>query len=144
MATDALIGIGATLKIANASAVLTSVGEVIEISLPNPQTEDVEATHFASPNRQREWVAGLIDNGEISFSINWVPGNATDDIITEAQASGDARGVEIIIPSGTATSETFTFDALIKGFEKNIPIDDRMTATVTMRVSGAVTQAATI
>ena len=86
---------------------------------------------------------GLIDNGEISFTINWVPGNATDDLLVEAQAAGGARGVEVVIPSGSATSETFTFDAIDKGYEKNIPIDDRMTATASPRVTGAVTQAAT-
>lgn len=144
MATQAAIGLGATLSIENSTAVLTQIGEVIEISLPNPQTEDVEATHFGSPSRQREWIAGLIDNGEVSFSINWVPGGATDDLIVEAQTSGDARGVKVVIPSGTGTSETFTFEAIIKGYEKSIPIDDRMTATVTMRVTGAVTQAATV
>lgn len=84
MATTAQIGLGSTLKIDNGSSVLTAVGEVIEIGLPNPQTEEVEATHFGSPSRQREFIPGLIDNGEIAFRINWLPGNATDTLINGA------------------------------------------------------------
>ena len=142
MATTAMIGIGATLSIENGSATLTQVGEVIEIGLPNPQTEDVEATHFGSPNRQREFIPGLIDNGEAMFRINWVPGNAADTLISQAQTAGVARDIEVEIPSGVATKQKFAFKGIVKGFEKDVPLDDRMTATVTIRVAGAVTQTA--
>lgn len=142
MATTALIGLGSTLKIDNGSAVLTAVGEVIEIGLPNPQVEEVEATHFASPGRQREFIPGLIDNGEIAFRINWLPGNATDTLINSALTAGTSRDMEVEIPSGPATKQKFAFKGIVKGFEKSVPIDDRMTATVTVRVAGAVTQSA--
>jgi len=133
------IGYGAGLWIADDADALTEIAEVISISLPNPQQNDVLATHFKSPGRANEYVPGLIDNGEVTFGINYIAGSATDTLITEALEGGEARDVVVAIPAG-ATFQYFEYSAIIKGFEKEIPIDDRQTATVTMRVNGAVTQ----
>lgn len=140
--TNVKIGYGAQLWIANSSDVLTKVAELIEIGLPNPQVDEVEATHFESPDRAKEYIPGLTDNGEITFGINFVAGSATDTLITEAISSGEVREMEVVVPAG-ASSQTFAFSGMIKGYEKNIPINDRQTATITVRVNGAVTQSAT-
>lgn len=135
------IGYGAGLWIANDSDVLTEIAEVISISLPNPQQNDVVATHFKSPGRANEYVPGLIDNGEVSFGVNYIAGSASDTLINDALEAGEARDVVVSIPAG-ASFQYFEFSAIIKGYEKEIPIDDRQTATITMRVNGAVTQSA--
>lgn len=140
---DVKIGYGAEWWMADETDVLTEMAEVIEIALPNPQTDTVEATHFKSPGRQREYIAGLIDNGEITLSINYIAGSETDLLITAAMTAGDAREQKIVIPS-TAGSQDFTFSGIVSGYEKTVPVDDRQTATITLRVNGAVTQAATV
>jgi len=141
MATDAQIGWGAELWIDNASGTLTEIAEVTGVSLPNPETSEVEATHFKSPNRRREYIAGLIEDGEGTFEINYVPGSATAALITEAQDSGDVRDYKIVIPDGEGTWEV-TGQLIVRRFERNIPIDDRMTASLTVRFTGAKTEAA--
>lgn len=138
--TLAKIGYGATVSM-TLGGTATVLAEVIEIGLPNPQVDDVEATHFKSPDRTKEYIAGLIENGEISLAINWVPGSTDDLAISTAQKAGEAVETVISVPTAS-TDQTFTFDAIIKGYEKTIPIDDRMTAALTLRVAGAVTQAA--
>lgn len=141
--TEAQIGYGAEFWMEDdaATPVLTKLGEVTGISLPNAQTEEVEATHFGSPDRRREYISGLIDDGEGSFEMNYVPGSATDTLIRAAQASGLARGYKIVIPDGADTWE-ITGDCIVRGYERNVPIDDRMTATLTVRFTGASTEAA--
>lgn len=139
---NVVIGYGAEAWLDNASDVSTRIGEVTSVSLPNPQQADVEATHFASPGRTREYIAGLIDNGEISIGINFDAGSATDTLISEALSSGEVRDMMISVPTSTGTNQEFTFPVVIKGYEKSIPIDDRQTATITARVAGAVVQAA--
>src|SRR5207237_17893 len=79
--TTARIGWGAQMWLDNASNVLTELGEITEISLPNPQVADVEATHFKSANRHREYIAGLIEDGEGKFSMNYDPNSASDVIL---------------------------------------------------------------
>ena len=76
MATEAQIGLGTQFWLEDdaATPVLTQLGEILSVTPPNPQTEQVEATHMASPNRRREYIAGLIEDGEGTFEFNYVPG----------------------------------------------------------------------
>lgn len=52
--TTALIGYGTEFWLDNASGVLTQLSEILSVTPPNPQVDDVEATHMLSPNRRRE------------------------------------------------------------------------------------------
>ena len=139
--TTAAIGWGAEFHLDDASGVLTELGEITAITLPNPQVADVEATHFKSPNRRREYIAGLIEDGEGTFEMNYDPASATDVIIRAAIADGVTRSYKIVVPDTTADWEV-SGDCIVKGYERNVPIDDRMTATLTVRFTGAVTEAA--
>lgn len=139
---NVVIGHGAQFWIDNDSGVATKVAEVIEISLPNPQQSDVEATHFESPGRAREYIPGLIDNGEISLSINYDAGSATDTLLLSALGDTEARECMVSIPTTSGVKQEFTFPGIVKGYERSIPIDDRQTATITIRVAGAVVQEA--
>lgn len=143
MATEAQIGLGTEFWLGNnvATPVLTKLGEIISVTPPNPQTAEVEATHMASPNRRREYIAGMIEDGEGTFEMNYVPGSETDVLIRGAQASGLTKPYKIVIPDGTGKWE-ITGSCIVRGYERNLPIDDRMTATLTVRFTGAVTEAA--
>lgn len=140
MTTTAKIGWGATFKLHDGSA-LAAIGEITAISLPNSQTAEVEATHFASPNRRREFIAGLIDDGEGSFEMNLEPGSASDALIRTAQTAGDSRAYEIVIPKPSGTWKV-TGTCIVKGYERRVPIDDRMTAALTVRFTGSATEVA--
>lgn len=125
--TTAAIGYGSKYLIDG-----VEMGEVTEITPGEATTDRVDATHMQSPGRRREFVAGMIDSGEASFSINWVPGNSTDTTIRALLTSGATEEHTIVFPNGV----TVAFDAQVIGFSKVLPIDDRMTATVTVSVSG--------
>lgn len=136
--TEARIGYGTKYRIWDASLPtpgLVEIAEVINVT-PGAATADrIDATHMQSPGRRRETIAGLIDTGEASFEINWVPGNGTDILLRGLMASGERVQHEIEFPNGV----TLAFDAAITGYEKDIPVDDRMTATITVAVSGEET-----
>ena len=141
MTTEAQIGWGAEFWLDNSSGTLTELGEITGISLPAPETAEVEATHFGSPNRRREYISGLIEDGEGTFEMNYVPGSATDALLREAQNSGTARDYRIVIPDGAGTWQ-IDGSCIVRRYERTVPIDDRMTASVTVRFTGAVTEAA--
>ncbi|WP_397586678.1 phage tail tube protein [Sphingobium fuliginis] len=139
---DVTIGHGSTVSFKIGAAAAALLGQVTAIGLPNPQIADVEATHFQSPDRAREYIPGLKDNGEITIGINYDAGSATDTVVNDAMAETAPIEVTISIPTVSGTNQEFTFPGIVKGYEKAIPIDDRQTATITIRVAGAVTQAA--
>lgn len=139
--TSALIGYGSEFWLDNASGTLTQLAEILSVTPPNPQVATVEATHMASPNRRREYIAGLIEDGEGTFEMNYVPGSATDILIRAALADGVTRSYKIVLPDGDAGWE-ITGDCVVTGYERNPPIDDRMTAVLTVRFTGAASEAA--
>ena len=141
--SDAMIGYGSQFlmqALANSTA-LTALAEVTSVSLPNEQVAEVEVTHYQSPGRTREFIAGLNDAGEITIEMNFVPGSATDDLLVAAKADGKTRTMRVVA-TDSDEAEMYTFPGFVRGYERNIPLDDRMTATVTIRVAGAVVQAA--
>jgi predicted secreted protein len=143
MATEARIGLGTEFYLEDDTTptpVLTKLGEILSVTTPQSTVEEVEATHMDSPNRRREYISGLIDDGEGTFEMNYVPGSATDVLIRAALDDGVTRGYKIIIPDG-ATGWEITGECIVRGYERSVPIDDRMTATLTVRFTGAPTEA---
>jgi predicted secreted protein len=141
--SDAKLGYGSRFYMAataGASA-LTKLAEVTSVSLPNEQIAEVEVTHYESPGRTREYIAGLNDAGEITIGMNYLPGSDTDDLIVAAKADGAVRTMRITVPDGSTNGQHFTFPGFVRGYERDIPLDDKMTAQVTIRVAGAVVQA---
>jgi predicted secreted protein len=139
--TDARIGWSTEFWLDDENGVLQQLDEIIAVTPPNPQVEDVEATHFLSPDRRREYITGLIEDGEGTFEMNLVPGSDTDEIIRAAINDGESRSYKIVLPDGDF-GWAIEGDCIVKGYERNIPIDDRMTATLTVRFTGAVTEGA--
>lgn len=139
--TDARIGWSAEFWLAAANGTLTQLDEIIAITPPQSVADDVEATHMLSPNRRREYIAGLIEDGEGDFEMNFVPGSATDIICRAALNDGEEREYRIVIPDG-AFGWKIEGTARVRGYVRNVPIDDRMTATVTLKFSGSPVEAA--
>jgi hypothetical protein len=57
--------------------------------------------------RRKEFVAGLIDGGEFTVTLNYVPGSATDLAADRGEGSRDTRKIRIVIPdeSGTGAAD---------------------------------------
>lgn len=135
------IGYGAQFWLANASAVLTQLGEIITLTPPDPVTADIEATHMQSPNRRKEYISGLIEDGSGTFEMNYVPGSATDALIRAAQSDGKARSYKIVLPIADGTLWAINGSCIVKQYSRTLPIDNRMTAVLTVRFTGASTEA---
>jgi predicted secreted protein len=139
MATLASIGYGSSYAIWDSTLTtpaFVTLAEVISITPGESETDRIEATHMASPGRRREYIAGLVDSGEASIELNWIPGNATDLLLRRLQADGEVTQHRITIND---SGVTLTYDGAITGYSKSMPVDDRLTATVTVALSGAET-----
>lgn len=136
--SDALIGYQTKYEIWDASAApaaFVEIAEVFNVTPGEASADRIDVTNHQSPGRRREYISGLIDSGEASFELNWVPGSDSDVLLRELFASGDVVQHRITFPNNV----TVTYDASIIGYSKAVPVDDRMTATITVAVSGAET-----
>lgn len=141
--TDARIGWGGKLYVStdNTEANLVELVEVRECGFPQDETDESEATHLQSPGRRKEFVAGLIDGGEFTATLNYVPGSATDLLLSAAKVAGTTRSIRIVIPdeSGTGAADwNITTSAFVKRYAPdNMIPGEVITATAVFRVTGA-------
>lgn len=129
MTTNAAIGYSTAFGIKNGGGTYDDVAEVTRVKPPSYARDAIDATHMESPDRFREYIAGMMDAGEVSIDINYVP--STSDVILAAMTAG-AGDFQITMPNGVK----FQFKAIVTGFEPEAPLDDKMSATATFKVSG--------
>lgn len=108
------------------------VGRVRDLTPPALSRDPVESTDMESEDRWREFIGGLKDGGELNFEITFDPGSTeTTDFMSDLNT--DEPGYyKIIFPS----ADEWGFSALMTGFEPTTPVGEKMTASVTFKVSG--------
>ncbi|MGC4252433.1 MAG: phage tail tube protein [Sphingobium sp.] len=133
--TDALTGYGSEFWLADENGALWEMGELIALEPGSEEWGTTEATHFKSPGRRREYIKTLIESGQGSFQLNWLPGSDTDQRVSNAHADEGSRAFKIVVPSTTGTWE-IAGSVNVLSRTPTIPIDDRMTCQVTLQFTG--------
>ncbi len=135
----ATAGYGTQLKLNG-----TQIAECRNITGPNLTLGTVETTHHTSIGAFREYVSTLLDAGEISFELNFLPAGATHDVTTGllhflVTHHATAQTYTLILTDAALT--TWTFTAFITAFALVAPVDGKLTANVTLKVTGQPTLA---
>jgi predicted secreted protein len=135
--TDARIGYGTRFEVStNNGTTYTQIAEVTNITPPSNNLDIIDVTSMGSPNRTREFIGGLNDPGEASFTMNFLPGSASDLLLNSIVDSGVAVKCRITYPNG----RRWTFDGVCVEYTPDIPTAEAMTANVRFKVTGSKTQ----
>lgn len=126
------IGHGTTLKFVDSANV---IGEVFNIDPFEISVDEIDVTTYASEDKYREYMAGLLEPGEISFECHIDESDAGQNEAIAA-LGGAAESFELEFPSAVAKWE---FDAYVSGYAPSSPLDDKMTATITLKLTGKST-----
>ena len=136
--TNALIGFGITLQRGDGAdpEVFSDVAQIVSLNPPQYTADAIDATHSHSPNAHREFIAGLIDAGEVSGEIHFVPTTSApfvgSDMLTDMKARV-LRSYRIVFPGEEVQ---VTFGAIVTAFQPQAPFDGKMTASYSMKISG--------
>ena len=124
-----ILGIGTTLS----GAGLGAVTGLRDVTAPNEECDDVDisSNDDAAGRHSRRFKAGMLDPGELSFSI--VGKKTTIDAIQNKLRVDDTFTVTMIDGS------TFTFAGYIKSISPELPWEGESTVDVVAKVSGDVT-----
>jgi tail tube protein len=140
MTTAAIPGYGTLLKMGDGGGPETfnTVVEVTELNLPEYTLKTEDATSHDSGG-WTEVIGTLLDGGEISGKINWRATNATHDETTgvlSALVGRIKKNWKMVLPGSI---KTFAFAALVTKFKGLAPVDGKLEAEFTLKISGAVT-----
>lgn len=105
------------------------LAEIIDVTLPEQTREPIDTTHTTTTNGIMTFMpSDLIDSGELQVELNF------DET---ASPPIDSAAETCTITFGSAT--TWAASAFMTSYAPSAPIDDRMTASCTIKFSGAIT-----
>ena len=117
----------------------TNIAELRSMAAPPLTRNAIESTNHN--DLDDSFIVGIRRKGEFSFTIGFLPGNATHDHLTgliKAWADGTKDNYKITFPNGA----TWVFAGYVTQVAPNAPTDDLLTADITIRPTGAITFAA--
>ena len=105
--------------------------EIHDITPPSASREDIETTHMETTVARTFKPSALVDWGECEIKGAFAPG-------TRPPIDTAAEAAVITWDDGT----TWSFQAYMKNFKPEVPLDKGMTFTATLKVTGDVTVSA--
>lgn len=110
------------------------IANVTDIKLPAIERETLDVTAHDSPDGYMEFLGGLKNGGEVSFTVNYDP--TKHDALVSDMDDSDPKNYQITFPG---TLGEWQFTAVMTGFSPEAPYDDKLSAEVSYQVSGKPT-----
>ena len=110
------------------------IGEIVSFNGPGGSASVIDVTHLGSTRREKRM--GIADEGQFSFEVNLVPGNAGQVALRADRASRTKR--ECVLTLTDTSSTTLTFDAFCTQFSIQGSVDIKVSASVTLEITGEV------
>lgn len=128
--SNAKIGYGTTLTRAG-----NAIAQITNIAPPNLSADSIDVSAMDSANGYREFIQGMRDGGEVGVEMKFYPGDTNGQAgLIDDFNNGTLQAFVITFP--TAMGATWTFNAIVTGFEGDIPFDDAIGASATLKISG--------
>lgn len=106
------------------------LAEILDVTPPGASRESIKSSHKGTVDDHTFTPAKLVDRGELKCDIAFDP--SAEPPIDQPESS-----CVITFPDSGGT--TWTFQGFMTGYEPKEPLEDRATASVTIKVNGAIT-----
>jgi hypothetical protein len=132
-ATQAIIGASTTLGYGSTlGGSYTSYGEVVDVKQPGGQVGKVEATHYTSPNFEKEWLSQKWkERDDVGLKLNYFKSQQT---LLESHL-GLQQFFKITLPDGS----TWVFPGFMAKIGGEIPNQGKVECEASITVTGAPT-----
>lgn len=137
MPTKAVTGVGTVLAVGDGASpeVFTAITEITSIGGPELSSEQVEVTSLDSAGGFKEFVTGLKDGGSISIENNWIKSDVSQVQMRDDVQAGTKRNYRITWSDSPPT--VVDFNASVEAFSMTTEPDAPVTASMTLKISGA-------
>jgi hypothetical protein len=144
--SNAFSGYGLFVKFGNADGTVspfspetfTAITEVQVVDFTGSKTDLADVTHAQSPNARREYIATLIDSGDMNFTANFIPGDLTQVGLTAVRDARATRNWKVVLP---ASLGTFSFAGIITSIDHSLDFSKEAKLTVKVKITGPLTLA---
>jgi predicted secreted protein len=140
--SNAIVGTPSIIKIGNglngASVSYTTIAEVKDFDWAMTRSIIDVTSHDSGGWKEKR--PGVKDGGPVSFEMNFLPQNATQNFSAGLMAdfiSGALRDFEVLWQDTGNTIWKFT--AIVKDYQPKGPVDAALTAKIALEITGAPT-----
>ncbi len=111
----------------------TTIPEVGDINGPAKSLLMVDATHMESPNGYEEKIPAIKQGGDVTFPVQFIPGNATQAGLEADLEAQTKRNFRLILAGNT---HRWSFSAYVQNIGPSYPMKDKMVQDVTLSITG--------
>ncbi len=138
MVSAATVAYGLTFKKGSG----TVMAEIVNLDY-GIDRDMIEVTNLGSPSQAKEFLAGLIDAGEVTLSVNYLPANTEQQtFITDLLTANIASAAYSITLTDSGTS-VFTCNFIPKSFKLKGEVNGKLAADFVLKGTGVVSGTAT-
>ena len=139
MSSNALEAQGMLIKIGNGASpqVFSTISEIKTFSGPTGSAAVIDVTDLSSTAKEKRM--GLADEGQLSFTINYIPDNTQHTLLRTRRASRVETDFKMVF-TDDSPSTTWSFSAFVTGFAVSGAVDNVVEANVTLEITGSITQ----
>ena len=134
MSSNAVAGVGTLFRRWSGSA-WVNIAEVNSISGPSISRDNIDVTSLDSTGGYREFIGGFRDAGALQLTMNF--SRSTFELMKTDFESDTSQNYEIVLPD--AENTTLEFVGLVTELPLEITADDKITSSVSLKITGQVT-----
>ena len=131
----ALSGVGTTFSRGVDSSGYATISEINSISWGGMSRNTIDTTSLDTTGGYRTFITGFRDAGEITLEMNFTE-DGYGTMLADFELSAE-RDYRITFPSPLGTQ--FDMAGLVTRMPLSIPTDDKITCTVTIKITGQIT-----
>jgi predicted secreted protein len=122
------------------SVAYTILSEIKTISFSGMKYDLADVSNMQSSSF-REWLPTLADSGDLSFTGNLIPNDASELALIGFFNAATLVTWEVVLPATAAyptSAGTFTFKAYVASIDRNIPVDKEATISGKLKITGQI------
>lgn len=138
MTSSAIRSQGSTIALSDGASpeVYTAIPNIVSFPTPSPEAADIDVSDLSST--AKEYLVGLIDNGEITLAGFYGPNEASHNTLQAAAGSTTLYNFRVTL-ADVSPNQTITFSARVKAFRLTTAVDEAVAMEIVLRTSGAAT-----
>jgi len=138
MSQNALESQGTELRLGNGATpeVFTPIEEFKSFNFGTGSAAVIDVTDLSSTAKEKRM--GLQDWGQVTMTINFIPGNAQHAELLAAKADRQPRNFQIVFTDSPAT--VYAFSAYVLSLPLGGSVDGVLESNVTLEITGDVTE----
>lgn len=136
MSYTAVLGIATELRVYDSGTdAYLAIPWIQSITGPGITNDTVEVTTLSSINRRKEYIAGLSDSDDVTFTLNWHDDEDTHAMLQTFVGTGEVVPFQLYWPQYTADN-LVDFSGIVTGLSRSSDPAAQITRDCTIKVTG--------